>query len=304
MRKSLGHSLPLKTACGLFGHCRQAFYQHADTSDKALFINTRIIPAVQAIREMDPGIGALKLYYMLCGILDRDRMPGRDAFYKLLRRHHLMLPPERTRHTTNSNHRYRTYKNLLKGFVPETVNQLWVSDITYIDTEVGSVYLHLITDAYSHQIIGWNVASSLKAIHTLAALEMALCGSKKTDFSGLIHHSDRGSQYCCDMYINKLKQHEIRISMTEDSNPTDNAIAERINGIIKQEYVYRVPRFKNEEDAREQLGSFIHFYNTQRPHLSLNLLPPEKVTSMQGPIRRKWKEKVYKDEKSTQNSDM
>lgn len=304
MRKSLGHSLSLKTACGLFGHCRQAFYQHVDTSAKALFINTEILPAVQAIREMDPGIGALKLYYMLCGILDRDRMPSRDAFYGLLRKHHLMLPPERTRHTTNSNHRYRTYKNLSKGFIPDSINQLWVSDITYIDTEAGSVYLHLVTDAYSHQIIGWNVASSLKAIHTLAALEMALGAGEKTNYKDLIHHSDRGSQYCCDLYINKLKQYAIRISMTEDSNPTDNAIAERINGIIKQEYVYRVPRFKDQNDACEQLGAFIHFYNTQRPHLSLNLLSPEKVTSMQGPIDRKWKRKVYKYEKSTQNTNL
>ena len=128
-----------------------------------------IIENVREIRKEAPGIGGYKLWIMLCALFAPDIMPGRDSFYALLRRHHLMLPPRKVRHTTNSNHRYHKWKNLVKGLVPTAANQIWVADITYIDLADGNVcYLHLITDAYSHKIIGWALADTLRAAITMA----------------------------------------------------------------------------------------------------------------------------------------
>ena len=151
-----------------------------------------------------------------------------------------MLPPLRRRHTTNSNHNYHKYKNLIKDFTPTAPNQLWVADITYVDTDEGVCYLHLITDAFTHEIIGWVASDNLLASNTCDALEQAIGKTEEKLLTGLIHHSDRGSQYCCNAYVNRLNEVGVSISMTEDYKPTDNAIAERVNGIIKQEWLYRM----------------------------------------------------------------
>ena len=169
-------------------------------------------------------------------------MPGRDSFLNMLRRHGLMQKLRRSRSTTNSNHRYHKWKNLIKGFKPTAANQLWQSDITYIDLAGGCCYLHLVTDAYSKKIVGWCLAESLAAVFTLKALRMAIEQAGGGNLSGLIHHSDRGIQYCCDLYVEELQKYSIQISMTEDYKPTDNALAERVNGIIKSESVYRQER--------------------------------------------------------------
>ena len=207
-----------------------------------------IIANVQEIRREDPGIGGYKLWIMLCALFGPGFMPGRDSFYMLLRRYRLMLPPRKARHTTNSNHRYHKWKNLVKGLAPMEANRIWVADITYIDLADGSVcYLHLITDAYSHKIVGWMLADSLRSAITMQALEQAIAQAVamrgSDSLKGLIHHSDRGVQYCCDDYVAMLQSHDISISMTEDYNPTDNAIAERTNGIIKMERVYSQRHF-------------------------------------------------------------
>lgn len=228
---------------------------------------------VREIRAEAPGIGTYKLFLMLREIYP-DKMVGRDKFYLLMNRYHLMLPPERRRHTTNSNHNYRKYKNLIKGFVPDSPNRLWVADITYIDTDEGVCYLHLLTDAFTHEIIGWTLSESLTATNTLAALQQSIEHAHGADFSRLIHHSDRGSQYCCNTYVNTLERMGIRISMTEDYNPTDNAVAERVNGIIKQEWLYRMKRPGDFNDARRILRNIIHFYNNKRPHMSNNMMTP------------------------------
>ena len=259
--------------------------------------NVELVDAVKEIREEDPGIGCFKLFVMICCIFGRERVPGRDNFFKLLRRNKLMLNRPKPRHTTNSNHRYHKYKNLIKGFVPTEANQLWVSDITYISLDVGCCYLHLITDAYSHKIIGWKLADTLKAAITLDALTDAINQTGKEDLSGLIHHSDWGVQYCCDLYINTLNQYNISISMTEDSKPTDNAIAERVNGIIKQERIYRDRHFKNIDEARSVIGRFISFYNTKRPHMSIGMLTPEIAHQQTGVQKKMWKTKVYSSSK-------
>src|SRR5574344_314598 len=173
------------------------------------------------------------------------------------------------------NHNYRKYKNLIKDFIATAPNRLWVADITYIDTDEGVMYLHLVTDAFTHEIIGWMLSDSLMAVNTIEALSKAIDKAHGYALSKLIHHSDRGSQYCCNDYVNLLKSYQVSISMTEDYKPTDNAIAERVNGIIKVEWLYRQARFKSKKEAQEKLEQIIDFYNTRRPHMSNNMLTPQ-----------------------------
>ena len=226
-------NLSVSLSCRLFGHCRQAWYQSKADIAAELERDSRLLANVSEIREEDPRIGGHKLWLMLCDIYGRDKMMGRDSFLTLLRRHGLMLPAPKARCTTNSNHRFHKWKNLIKDFVPMAANQLWVADITYIAIGNGNVcYLHLITEAYSHKIIGWVLADTLRAAITKEALEQAISQAGDILPDTLIHHSDRGVQYCCDEYVETLRKHHIRISMTEDSAPTDNAIAERTSPSI------------------------------------------------------------------------
>ena len=152
-----------------------------------------------------------------------------------------------------------------------------------------SHYLHLVTDAYSHKIIGWCFAESLSAKHTLDALRMAIAQTGKEDLHGLIHHSDRGIQYCCNAYVEELESHGISISMTEDYKPTDNAVAERVNGIIKQELIYRRKQFASYEEAKEAIERFITFYNNDRPHMSIGFQTPTVAHQQVGAQQRHWK---------------
>ena len=243
---------------------------------------------------MDPGIGGVKLWLMLNDMFDADWMPGRDAFLNLLHGHNLMQKPRKSRSTTNSNHRFHKWKNLIKGFTPTAANQLWVSDITYIDLAEGCCYLHLVTDAYSKKIVGWCLADSLGATFTLRALRMAINQAGGGDLSGLIHHSDRGIQYCCDLYIDELQKYGIRISMTEDYKPTDNAVAERVNGTIKGESIYRQQRcFGTYHEALKEIERFIDFYNSRRPHYSIGMQTPDIAHEQTGEQKKMWKKKNY-----------
>ena len=145
---------------------------------------------------------------------------------------------------------------MIKDLKITKANELWVSDITYIDTAEGFSYLHLITDAYSRRIMGWKLANSLKAVHSIDALRMAIDYTKENSLEGLIHHSDRGKQYCSTDFVKELNNYNISISMTQDSKPTDNAIAERVNGIIKQELIYRQKQFKDFKELKTKLFNF------------------------------------------------
>ena len=283
--------------CRLFGHCRQAFYQSKADIESEIEHERKVIEAVKEIREEDPGIGGYKLWLMLVSLFGRDFVPGRDRFFVILRRKGLMLPKPKPRHTTNSNHRYHKYKNLIKDIVLTAANQLWVADITYIALPGGDVcYLHLITDAYSHKIVGWALARTLKAAISMEALRMAVeqaVAMKSSEvLTGLIHHSDRGVQYCCDAYVAMLKAYGISISMTEDYKPTDNAIAESVNGKIKVESVYR-KRFNSFEHAYNVIERYIHFYNYHRPHMSIGYKVPAVVHLEQGEQKKMWKNKIY-----------
>ena len=255
------------------------------------------IQVAKEIRCQAPGVGSIKLHKQLSEIFGAEHMIGRDAFIKLLRKKKMVLPAPKPRHTTNSNHRFRKYKNLIKGIQLNRPNQLWVADITYIDTQVGFTYLHIITDAYSRRIMGWKLAETLKAEHTLEALRMAISYAGKNNLTDLIHHSDRGVQYCSTDYVNELKTYDINISMTEDSKPTDNAIAEKVNGIIKQELIYRLKLVKDIKELEVKLFSFIEYYNIRRPHMSLGMQAPDKVYLQSGQQNRLWKPRVFKKSK-------
>ena len=296
--------MKVSLACRLLGHCRQAFYQSKVDIAKEAECERRILASVRAIRTEDPRIGGYKLWLMLIGMYGREHVPGRDRFFVMLRRRGLMLPKPKPRHTTNSNHRYRKWKNLIKDFTPMEANQLWVADITYIALADGDVcYLHLITDAYSRKIVGWALADTLKATVSMQALQMAIdqaAAMRGSDMlAGLIHHSDRGVQYCCDAYVSMLKKHGIAISMTEDYKPTDNAIAERFNGILKVESVYPQKQLPTLEHAQRLIPRFINFYNNSRPHMSIGYKMPAVAHMEQGEQKRMWKKRIYR-----QNNDI
>ncbi|MGQ8338999.1 IS3 family transposase, partial [Sunxiuqinia sp. A32] len=190
--------------------------------------------------------------------------------------------------TTNSNHWFRKYPNLIKGFKPSRPNQLWVSDITYIRTDQGFLYLFLITDAYSRRIVGYRLAENMDSNHAVNSLQDAIRNSCQP-LNGLIHHSDRGLQYCSHPYVNTLKQHQIAISMTESGDPLDNAIAERVNGILKDEYINRVVE-QSGTVTKAKLDQIISKYNNQRPHLSCDMFTPTQVHLIKDlTIKKRWK---------------
>jgi transposase InsO family protein len=234
-----------------------------------------VLKMVREIREDHPRIGTRKLYHMLQDKLALHRIKmGRDALFNLLSANQLLVRKRKRRiYTTRSQHWFRKYTNLIKDIELTTPNQLWASDITYVEYHKGFLYLSLVTDAFSRKVVGYHIAENLEAVNTLQALQMALrqCnGSMK----GLIHHSDRGIQYCCYEYVDLLKDYDIAISMTETGDPRDNPLAERMNGIIKDEYLLNY-QIKDINDAKALLNRSVSLYNDKRPHLSLNMDTPE-----------------------------
>ena len=279
--------------CQLFGYSRQSYYGRKEVSFIKEVMEGFVLDYVRSIRSQAPRLGCEKLYLMVKEHFKEDLNMGRDAFYKLLRTHDLMLKKRKYRViTTNSRHRYKKYPNLIKELDIHFVNQVWVSDITYILTDNGVCYLTLITDAYSHRVMGWNIGPSLETIHVLKALKMAVAqlptGVKP------IHHSDRGTQYCSDLYVTFLTKHVGQISMTDNGDPLENAVAERMNGILKQEWLY-TSTCKDMKDAIRQTKAAIDFYNTQRPHRSIDMMTPEQAYNYKGNIERRWKN-YYKKE--------
>jgi len=221
-------------------------------------------------------MGGRKLYRLLEVDIHRiDASMGRDKFFDLLRQWDLLVKRRRKyAMTTEARHRFRVYENKLQGFIPGRPHQAWVCDITYMRTRDGFVYLFLITDAYSRKIVGWQLSNSLGLEGALQSLGMAIRQCPCPD--GLIHHSDRGFQYCSHEYVGKLKTKGIEISMAEAGNCYENAMAERVNGILKDEYGLD-ETFADEKEARRAVKEGIKAYNEQRPHWSLNLQIPAKV---------------------------
>jgi len=234
-------------------------------------------------------MGGRKLHYMIREDLDRLNIKiGRDTLFDLLASEHLLVQSRKRKHiTTNSKHWYKKYPNLIKGLTPDGPNQIWVSDITYIMTKQKFTYLFLITDAYSKKIIGYRLAKNLDSIHAVNSLQDAIKNTCQP-ISGLIHHSDRGIQYCSKEYTDLLNKHAISISMTENGDPLENPVAERINGILKDEYLN--DKINNHSDLNpKHLSYAIEKYNTSRPHLSCEMLTPEEAHRGHGKLRRMWK---------------
>ena len=281
----------LGVLCGLLGITRQGWYKNHQRETKAALEAELIVQLVRDVRLTQPRVGTRKLLAHLGQTLARNDIHiGRDALFDLLRERQMLIRRRKSKpKTTNSNHPYHKYPNLIQYFIPLKANELWVNDITYVDTEEGFVYLFLMTDAYSHKIVGYAVAPTLEARWALNALKMAL--EQRSDRqTPLIHHSDRGVQYCCHDYTNCLKnQHNTQISMTENSDPRENAVAERLNGILKTELILHIP--KSKEHAQTYIQQAIHTYNHIRLHSSVNNLTPEQAHLKTGPIPNLWKRK-------------
>jgi transposase InsO family protein len=283
--KDLHPQVPLGRLCGLFDKSRQAFYQRQQVIYEQALEEHCILSQVQKIRQRQPRIGGRKLLVKLEEI---GIQVGRDALFNMLRDNGLLVRRRRNGiRTTNSSHWLRKYPNLIRHFEPIRPNQLWVSDITYLETVEGFLYLFLITDAYSKKILGWAITDNLDADNAVEALQMAL-RSMKVDCSGLIHHSDRGVQYCSDKYVKLLNKHNILISMTENGDPLENAIAERVNGILKDEWLYDLGKI-DKSGMRKIVPQIIPIYNDERPHLSLDMITPNKAHQMEGKLKKRWK---------------
>jgi putative transposase len=266
--------ISLSRFCRLLGVTRQAYYQHFWQVEFKTTEETLVINEVLQIRKNHKHMGGRKLFEILQPfLLDHGIKMGRDAFFDLLQANNLLVRRKKRKiYTTQSFHWYRKYPNKIKGIRPDHPNQIWVSDITYWKINCGYVYISLITDAYSRKIVGYNLADTLDAIETTQALMNALSNLSR-GHKGLIHHSDRGLQYCSAEYVRLLKENDIEISMTENGDPYENALAERVNGILKEEYLYDYS-VDNLAQARLVLDFVIKIYNTERPHMSCSYKTP------------------------------
>lgn len=282
--------------CALLGKTRQAYYQRLNYQYQECAEEGIIVEMIEEYRKDMGRIGGRKLWKEL-----NKRLPegiGRDKLFDILDKYHLKVHRRRrTVRTTWSESWLHRFPNLVKDLVLTAANQVWVSDITYIETESGFVYLHLVTDAYSKKIMGWCLAPGLHAQHTIEALQMAIRNAG-CSLKGLIHHSDRGCQYCCEKYVKLLQDNGIEISMTQSGDPRDNAIAERVNGILKTEWLYD-DHFIGMEDAYKRVAEVINIYNTRRPHLSLDYKTPEQAYTETGVQKKVWKN-YYKGNKPEQ----
>lgn len=284
--------------CLWFGVTRQAYFQSKHRVLRELIEQEILIAEIIAIRKDHKRLGGRKLFFKLEGFMaDHQIKMGRDAFFDLLRNHNLLIKQRKRYHvTTNSNHWMKKYPNLIKDLKPSDPNHVWVSDITYWKTKAGHYYISFITDAYSRKIVGYHVADTMQALESVAALKIAI-KTLNADITKLVHHSDRGSQYCSSAYVKILKKAGIKISMTEQGDPLENAIAERINGIIKGEYLFDY-EIKSLSKAREVLKSVVKLYNEDRPHSSIGNATPSQVhsNSTDLEIKRLWKNYYQKQE--------
>jgi len=263
----------INAVCNQFGFTRQNYYQRLKYEKKVRKKENIILEKVLKIRALLPYVGCRKLHYMLK--TDPQIEIGRDALFSLLRRHEMLVQRQKSyTKTTNSMHHYKKYLNLIKDSVMTRCNQVWVADITYIRTWEGFWYLFLLTDKYSRKIVGWSLRNDLRHEGAIDALQCAL--KMENPDGDLILHSDRGIQYCCPGYTKFAESKGIRLSMTEEDHVYENALAERVNGILKQEFGLGEV-FKSGKDVEKQIAESVFLYNTVRPHLSLHFKTPVQV---------------------------
>ena len=272
----MGIKVSLKSLCEKTEMTRQNYYKGKLLCIRKEVDADLIKALVRTERLLQPRLGGRKLYHLLKADLENAGVRiGRDRFFKVLKEKGLLVPalPKASR-TTNSNHCLPVFRNELKDLKLTAPNQAWLSDITYIRTDEGFLYLSLITDAYSRMIVGFNAGDNLETTGCLEALKGAL--KDLPESLKPLHHSDRGCQYCSHMYTDELRAHGLGISMTEELHCYENAVAERVNGILKQEF-FLGSCFKTKKQAVRAINQAVMLYNTRRPHTSLGYKTPEDV---------------------------
>lgn len=269
----------MRKGCSFVGISRQAYYQAEQAVVQRRQQAQIVLDLVRDARLEQPRIGTRKLHYLLCGKLAGQTIKlGRDGLFTLLRQHRMLVPTKRAYHkTTMSHHRFYKHPNLLKPgpgqVTPQAPEQVWVSDITYLPTREETTYLSLVTDAYSRKIVGYHLDRHMQTVAVGQALKMAL--KQRTSNGPLVHHSDRGIQYCSAEYQRLHEKHGITCSMTDGYDCYQNALAERVNGILKEEFLLHRPG--NLEEARQMVKESIRIYNEKRPHLSLKYQTPDEA---------------------------
>ena len=275
--------------CGLLGKTRQAYYDRSRRLEQQLFNDAILVDLVKTERQIAKRVGAKRLYDILKPeILSHGIKIGRDQFIEVLRCNDLLVKRRRKRKkTTFSRHGLHKYPNISKDIELDRAEQLWVSDITYIRVGAEFCYLILITDAYSRKVVGHNFSKTMEAKFCVRALEQAIKGRMFIN-RPLMHHSDRGLQYCSWDYTELLKDNTIAISMTENGDPLENALAERMNGIFKDNFdIART--FSSFEEAQEFIDLAIDYYNNRLPHSSVDKLTPAQAHLRTGELKKHWK---------------
>lgn len=280
-------------ACNLFGVDRQVYYRNIKRKSVKESKAIEVVSMVLDIRKSMPRLGAKKSYHLLKNQLKPLKI-GRDKLFNILRANHLLIQPKRSYHiTTNSHHHFRKHKNQVLDLEINRPDQVWVSDITYIGRRENPCYLSIITDAYSKKIMGHYVADNMNTESSALALRMAIKQRKSKEVP-LIHHSDRGLQYCAKDYQKILRKNGILASMTQNSDPYENAVAERINGILKQEFMIDKHNLKL-KIMKSLVKESIDTYNELRPHYSNYMLTPNQM-HLQNTIKMR----TYKTKKHLQ----
>lgn len=269
----------VETTCQCFGLHRDAYYKYKKRHAHRLEVEKQVIKLVQHERIEQPRMGTRKLLATLHITFNLMGLKvGRDELFRILRKYDMLVRRKKAScKTTDSYHHFHKYNNLIRELEITKPNQVWVSDITYIRTFNGFCYLALITDLYSRKIVGYDISNSLELAGCLRALKSALAKIKPGP--GLIHHSDRGIQYCSKQYVKMLKKHQCLISMTEENHCYENAVAERVNGILKDEF-FLDQSFAGLKEAKRATKNAVNIYNNKRLHLSLAYKTPNEVFSL------------------------
>ena len=265
----------ISSTCELLGVSRQVYYRAITSIQKRRDVASKVVGLVQGVRLEQPRIGTRKLYHILKEDL-QELSVGRDRLFAILKANHMLIKSKRSYHiTTNSHHRFSKHNNLIEQLVIERPEQVWVSDITYVGNRQNPMYLSLVTDAYSKKIMGYHLDNTLEVKASLKALKKAIKNRVYPNHQ-LIHHSDRGLQYCSNDYQGRLDKAGIKCSMTESYDPYQNAIAERINGILKQEFLLETSKI-NIKLMAKIVDESVKIYNTKRPHWSCQMNTPEQM---------------------------
>ncbi|ADB36193.1 IS3 family transposase [Spirosoma linguale] len=278
----------MEVICKLFGRVRQAWYAATRRQEKVGFQTDAILQEVRRIRRDIPGMGTHKLHHEMQVFLTRHRIKlGRDRLHALLKENGMLAKRKAQKvTTTQSNHTHFKYPNKVKNVIPSRANELWVSDLTYISVGPTYAYLYIIMDAFSRKIVGWSFEKTMHAQGALRSLNMALLARKDISQS-LIHHSDRGVQYCSWAYVQRLRQVNATISMTESGDPNENSMAERVLQSLKEDC--KLSRtFTSFAAATEGIERAIMAYNTVRPHASLNYLTPHQMHQRKRKVKLRW----------------